>query len=301
VGDALQFSGAECGQFGDKWEPGTILKNGKFSTFASQIRSISAQITRARNNTVKNQLISKRKSLTKKLKRDAPICKVFEAGVARPARGVTSQADAVVIPWGANVVSSSFVIGSTYKFFCPANGIRTSIWGTDTYTADSSICGAAVHAGMIAAENGGNVTLIVLGAQPGFNGSLRNSVSTNFFNSFAKSFAFLNPTSGLVVSSSAPLVAPWNFSLTSFRANVNVSYSFLCPANGTLGSVWGTGIYTDDSSLCTAAVHAGKASLRKGGLVSAKISAGLSDYRGTRKNGVTSRDFGTWGGSYSFN
>ncbi|MGH7472233.1 MAG: LCCL domain-containing protein, partial [Longimicrobiales bacterium] len=41
----------------------------------------------------------------------------------------------------------------------------------------------------------------------------------------------------------------------------------LCPPGGTAGRVYGTDIYTDDSSICTAAVHAGLITLAEGGRI----------------------------------
>jgi len=301
VGDALKFQGAECGQIGDSWVPGSILKNGKFSPLSSQISKLSAQIKRASSLRSRKALTKLRSSLARQLTTQIPICKVFEPGVTRPAAGSFAQPGATTVAWGANVVGTEFVIGSSYVFFCPANGAVTSLWGTDVYTADSGVCGAAVHAGMISIANGGNVIVRILASQTGFNGSLRNGVSTNFFGIFSKSFAFLNPSTSAQVGTNAPLVAPWNFSLTRFRMLAYTPFTFLCPANGTAASVWGTSVYTDDSSLCTAGVHAGKISIRKGGVVTAVIRAGQSAYAGTRRNGIVSKTFGTWGGSYAFN
>ena len=67
------------------------------------------------------------------------------------------------------------------------------------------------------------------------------------------------------------------------------------------GFDYGTDIYTDDSSICTAAVHAGKFSLAAGGTVIVEIRAGQSSYTGSMRNGLTSNDYGSmWDGSFSF-
>ena len=47
--------------------------------------------------------------------------------------------------------------------------------------------------------------------------------------------------------------------------------------------------FTDDSSVCTAAVHAGEISLTQGGNVIILIGAAKSAYAGTVKNGITSQ------------
>jgi hypothetical protein len=64
--------------------------------------------------------------------------------------------------------------------------------------------------------------------------------------------------------------------------------------------VWGTDIYTDDSSVCTAAVHAGLIDYEDGGEVVIEIRAGESSYLGTTANGVTTLDYGAWRRSFVF-
>ncbi len=77
--------------------------------------------------------------------------------------------------------------------------------------------------------------------------------------------------------------------------------TYQCPPNGTLHTVWGTDVYTDDSSVCTAAVHAGKISRAQGGTVTFETRAGQSSYQGTTRNGVTTLDWITpWPGSFVF-
>ena len=91
--------------------------------------------------------------------------------------------------------------------------------------------------------------------------------------------------------------APSN--LKSYRDKVGQVFHFTL--TGTLtGSVWGTDIYTDDSALACAAVHAGVVLSRETKVVTVKILAGQSSYQGSVHNGVTSSSFGTWSGSYSF-
>jgi hypothetical protein len=67
----------------------------------------------------------------------------------------------------------------------------------------------------------------------------------------------------------------------------------------TSGAVWGTDIFTDDSNLATAAVHAGVLADGEAGVVKVNILPGQDGYQGSESNGVTSWDYGTWSGSYS--
>jgi trimeric autotransporter adhesin len=90
----------------------------------------------------------------------------------------------------------------------------------------------------------------------------------------------------------------------SLRGRIGEQFTYLCPANVPLTkSVWGSDVYTDDSRICTAAVHAGKITKVAGGVVTIEIFAGLTganSYLGLLRNEVSSFSYGTWSGSYIF-
>ena len=65
-----------------------------------------------------------------------------------------------------------------------------------------------------------------------------------------------------------------------------------------MGSVWGSDVYTDDSSVCGAAMHAGAIG-KAGGLVMIEILPGRESYEASARNGVTSSPYGPWAGSFS--
>ena len=73
-----------------------------------------------------------------------------------------------------------------------------------------------------------------------------------------------------------------------------------CPAKPPNGSVWGTSVYTSDSSICGAAVHVGAIKADKGGEVTVKYAPGCGSYAATAKNGVQSSAWGAWGSSFFF-
>ena len=66
------------------------------------------------------------------------------------------------------------------------------------------------------------------------------------------------------------------------------------------GSVWGTDIYTDDSYIKMAAVHAGVIQNGQSKTVYIEMLPGQSSYQGTTRNGVSTHSYGPWGGSYKF-
>jgi len=76
-------------------------------------------------------------------------------------------------------------------------------------------------------------------------------------------------------------------------------FSYDCPAGGNPLSIWGTDVYTDDSPVCVAGVHAGVITLAAGGRVQIEIRPGQDAYAGSDRNGVTSLGFSTWSGSYA--
>jgi len=74
-----------------------------------------------------------------------------------------------------------------------------------------------------------------------------------------------------------------------------------CRCDETVGgnTVWGTDVYTDDSALCHAALHAG-AIPQSGGVVRVRVVGGRSSYAGSTRNGISTRDYGDWERSIVF-
>ena len=64
------------------------------------------------------------------------------------------------------------------------------------------------------------------------------------------------------------------------------------------GMVWGTDIYTGDSVLAVAAVHAGAMKDGASGVVKITVMAPLTQYQGSVRHGVTTHDFGRFGTAY---
>jgi len=65
------------------------------------------------------------------------------------------------------------------------------------------------------------------------------------------------------------------------------------------GAVWGTEVYTSDSFLAAAAVHAGVLQTGQKGIVRVRVLPGQKSYQGSTANGVTSRDWGKWTVSFT--
>jgi hypothetical protein len=187
---------------------------------------------------------------------------------------------------------------------CPAGASAASLWGTDIYTDDSSVCAAALHSGLIRGEVGGAVRVVRLGAMPSYRASTRGGVTSTAFGPFAASFAFVNgPAAGIETQPSQPVAAPdsrWTKAARDIPAQSEGLFQHECPPGGVTRTIWGSGIYTEDSSVCVAAVHAGLITFEQGGTVRGFRGRGLARYAGSTRNGVTSSAYGRFAGSFAF-
>jgi hypothetical protein len=64
------------------------------------------------------------------------------------------------------------------------------------------------------------------------------------------------------------------------------------------GPLWGTGIYTGDSSIAVAAVHAGLVKPGQAAVIKVTAVPPLNAYKGSVQNGVTSHAFARYGSAY---
>jgi hypothetical protein len=84
----------------------------------------------------------------------------------------------------------------------------------------------------------------------------------------------------------------WSTTAAGFKGEGGQTYTFQCPKGGAAQAVYGSDAYTDFSSICTAAVHAGIFSLADGGKVTVEYRAGRSIYGSTLRNDITSNTSG---------
>ncbi len=184
----------------------------------------------------------------------------------------------------------------SYSCRCAAAATRSgSTWGTDIYSDDSRICRAAVHAGAIGLD-GGIVAFETLPGQSGYQASTRNGVASGSWGRWQGSLRF---TGGAPDNTSTARAESCPANAVALRDTGQIMRCH-CPASATgAGSVWGTDIYTDDSRICRAAVHAGAIG-PSGGTVVIRGLAGRNGYSGSNRNGVASSNYGQWSGSFSF-
>jgi hypothetical protein len=201
--------------------------------------------------------------------------------------------------WEANGTSLNGKDGQTLTLACSSGGIAHSVWGTDIYTADSSICTAGVHSGLITYQQGGTVTIELRPGRTVYGCSERNGVATSPYGSYGQSFVFRTPnTEAVVREAEAQTPVLWNTSASMVGFEAGKNYKFKCPSGGKESAVWGSDIYTLDSSICNAAVHAGKLQMESGGSVTIELRPGESAYKGSERNGIKTNDYGHYGSSF---
>jgi hypothetical protein len=212
-----------------------------------------------------------------------------------------AQSSGVAKPtsWETNASALTGPDGTTFTLTCSPNGTMHSVWGSDVYTVDSSICTAAVHAGLVTFERGGTVTIELRPGRAIYGNSERNGVATSDFGAYGRSFVFKSQTrSDQAKETEEVTPVLWNASTSILSIEAGKTWKFSCPAAGKASTVWGTDVYTGDSSICTAAVHAGVITFDRGGTVTVELRPGQSSYKGTTRNGVTSIDYASYGRSF---
>jgi LCCL domain len=188
--------------------------------------------------------------------------------------------------------------GQKYTINCTAPGTPSTIWGVETYTDDSSICNAAVHVGLITFADGGEVEIEIAPGQDEYEAGVAHDVTSTRYASWGGSFTFPAAPPGSGQFETSP--KSWERNASEYRGKDGTAVTVACSAGGIAGSVWGTGTYTDDSSICTAAVHAGLITVAAGGKVTIEIAPGAGAYQGTTANGVTSSSYAVFSGSFTF-
>lgn len=200
-----------------------------------------------------------------------------------------ASAEAVIGP--GNLTGYRDKTGQTFQFI--VTGTTTGrIWGDGVYTDDSNLATAAVHAGVLEAGQEGVVTVKLLPGQSSYPSVTKNGVTSIAYGNWGYSYQFIG-------SSTPPedVILTDPGTLTGFRGKINQTLKFRVTGT-TTGRIWGDIIYTDDSNLATAAVHAGALRPGEQGVVTVKILAGQNSYPSVSRNGVNSISYGSYAGSY---
>jgi hypothetical protein len=115
--------------------------------------------------------------------------------------------------------------------------------------------------------------------------------------------AVLGQTPTGVPTAAPPMAAPAALDIgdcpdAAYSFEIGKTYGCACPpsvlANSPpAGSVYGTVVYTSDSNICVAAVHAGALKAATAGRVSVQMIDSPAVYKGTTQNGVKSEVWAT--------
>lgn len=204
------------------------------------------------------------------------------------------------ISWSNSARELGGNVGQDFQFKCPEGGAIGRVYGTDIYTSSSSVCSAAVHAGIINAKDGGKVTIRSLGTQDFFNGTTRNGVQSLRYGQYSGSFTFLDARNRKPIAVEQVQIIAWNDTAAGIRSRLDQEFEYMCPEGGSVSRVYGTDIYMSSSSICSAAVHAGVISARDGGRIKIQILGPQEFFNGVERNGVSSIKYGKYGSSFIF-
>lgn len=230
------------------------------------------------------------------------------------------------IPWTTSAKYLRGKTGSRRVLLCPSKGEVQPVWGNDVYTDDSSICAAAVHAGVITVAHGGGITMQTEVGRDNYAAQKRNGVASLPWERWNGSFSVPRGQKVLELPVAAPIVeevepvrgpavAPvmratslgpsgelllqWNTTASDWRGQRGQVKTAYCPASGITATVWGSTLHTDDSSICTAAVHSlATFTAQSGGTVQFEMLDGRNSYVARQKNGVAALEWGAWESSF---
>ena len=173
---------------------------------------------------------------------------------------------------------------------------QRTVWGTDVYTDDSPVSTAAVHAGLVKVGESAEIVISTKGPGKSFTRSDRNGVQSSGYGSIDGSYSlalatettdvpYLGSRAALRGNESAYLT----LNMLSGQAPLKPGTSLIVPLGGnpkgTVGG-GGDGIYSADSSLDAAAVHAGALKVGEIGFVKIVIQPGEETYSASNQNGV---------------
>lgn len=192
---------------------------------------------------------------------------------------------------------SALKAGEALKCSCRPEQVRGSVWGSARYTTDSSVCRAAVHAGVIGRQ-GGEISVYKGDGCPSFVGSTKNGIRSGKWGPYRQTFFFTASAPACAAPSGEVKACPRN--MAAYRSMpAGQTLTCTCAPAQYGGSVWGSGRYTADSSVCGAALHA-KAISPTGGTVTVRTAAGCGGFDGSTSNGIVSKRWGAYNRTFVF-
>ena len=201
-------------------------------------------------------------------------------------------------PCPSNMTShKDLPLGKSIECSCSSDQMKGTVWGTGSYTTDSSVCHAAKHAGVVGAS-GGTVTVFRGEGCQKFTGTDTNGVRSSNWGPYGSTFSFHWP-SDCTQRAHMP-GEPCPQTMNAYRAK-GPGQELACSCKPTQfgGSIWGTDRYTTDSSTCGAALHAG-AVPAAGGAVHIRTAEGCSKFVGSARAGISTNNWGSYDRTFHF-
>lgn len=220
---------------------------------------------------------------------------VFLAAAVAAAGASYAAMMRVVLADPGNVTQWRAEIGTTLEFLV-IGGADGSVWGSGVYTDDSDLGRAAVHAGLLAPGEPGLVTVEIIKGLSTYKGTAQNGVESGSYGPWQGSFSFVGDAQP-VNPDEVVLKNPGN--LMGYRGQDGLQLTLEVEGT-TAGAVWGTDVYTDDSQVGVAAVHAGLLQPEELGLVRIVIGGPQDSFEGSERNGISTGNYGAYDGSFSF-
>ncbi|XP_062843977.1 cysteine-rich secretory protein LCCL domain-containing 1b [Trichomycterus rosablanca] len=184
------------------------------------------------------------------------------------------------------------------RYECPPGCLYGygKVIGSGHYDMQSSICGAALHAGIID-NDGGWLDITRVGRRSRFSRSYRNGVQTQARNTSANAFTVSTVT---VKAVSCEMTAA---QFCPYRRPVRHCPRLYCHRNCLYDSntrVIGTRYYSDSSSICRAALHAGVIQNHSGGYLDLMPVDRRQHYTGSYQNRISSESLQNPAGGRAF-
>ena len=180
--------------------------------------------------------------------------------------------------------------GKSFRVSCPKNCAKHpegNVFGNLIYSDDSSVCKAAIHAGFVKDAEGGEFLVEITNGLAKYESSFKNDITSAARGASIRSFTLKEAPALTRISCDEAA------SSSKFVGANNAKFTVLClpDCSKIPHKVYGVGPFTDDSSVCQAAIFTGVLT-DKGGEVSFVIAEGQSSYKASTSNGIksTSRD-----------
>jgi hypothetical protein len=94
-------------------------------------------------------------------------------------------------PAPSNLYDKATQIGKTFTYKIKGQAAAGTLWGTDTYTLDSALAAAVVHAGVVKDGQMGIVRIKIVASPAAFVGSTRNGVTSHPYGDYPAAYKIL--------------------------------------------------------------------------------------------------------------